>query len=40
MEKILDKGRRAACASIWKVEEVIDHPQIAAREALQEIDTP
>lgn len=28
------------CASIWKVEEVIDHPQIAARGALQEIDTP
>jgi crotonobetainyl-CoA:carnitine CoA-transferase CaiB-like acyl-CoA transferase len=38
-EKILDKAG-APCASIWKVEEVIDHPQIAAREALQEIDTP
>jgi len=30
----------APCASIWKIEEVIDHPQIAARGALQEIDTP
>src|SRR5258706_160549 len=31
---------RARCSSIWKVEEVIDHPQIAARGAIQEIDTP
>ncbi len=38
-EKILDKAG-APCASIWKIEEVIDHPQIAAREALQEVDTP
>ena len=38
-EKILDKAG-APCASIWKVEEVIDHPQIAARGALQEVDTP
>jgi crotonobetainyl-CoA:carnitine CoA-transferase CaiB-like acyl-CoA transferase len=38
-EKILDAAG-APCASIWKVEEVIDHPQIAAREALQEVDTP
>ena len=30
----------APCASIWKVEEVIDHPQISARGAIQEIDTP
>ena len=30
----------APCASIWKVEEVIDHPQIVARRAVQEIDTP
>ena len=29
-----------SCASIWKVEEVIDHPQISARQAIQEIDTP
>jgi crotonobetainyl-CoA:carnitine CoA-transferase CaiB-like acyl-CoA transferase len=38
-EKILDAGG-APAASIWKVEEVIDHPQITARKALQEIDTP
>jgi crotonobetainyl-CoA:carnitine CoA-transferase CaiB-like acyl-CoA transferase len=30
----------APCASIWKIEEVIDHPQISARGAIQEIDTP
>jgi crotonobetainyl-CoA:carnitine CoA-transferase CaiB-like acyl-CoA transferase len=30
----------APCASIWTIEEVIDHPQIAARRAIQEIDTP
>lgn len=38
-EKILDAAG-APCASIWKIEEVIDHPQIAARGALQEIETP
>jgi crotonobetainyl-CoA:carnitine CoA-transferase CaiB-like acyl-CoA transferase len=38
-EKILDAAG-APCASIWKVEEVIDHPQIEARAALQEVDTP
>ena len=38
-EKILDTAG-APCASIWKVEEVIDHPQILARDAIQEIDTP
>ena len=38
-EKVLDAAG-APCASIWKVEEVIDHPQIAARGAIQEIDTP
>ena len=38
-ETILDAAG-APCASIWKVEEVIDHPQIAARQALQEVDTP
>jgi len=37
-EKILEAAG-APCASIWKVEEVIDHPQIAARGAIQEIDT-
>ena len=38
-EKILDAAG-APCASIWKVEEVIDHPQIVARGAVQEIETP
>src|SRR4051812_24548748 len=38
-EKILEAAG-APCASIWKIEEVIDHPQIAARGAIQEIDTP
>src|ERR1700758_2179423 len=38
-ERILEAAG-APCASIWKVEEVIDHPQISARGALQEIDTP
>jgi crotonobetainyl-CoA:carnitine CoA-transferase CaiB-like acyl-CoA transferase len=38
-EKILESAG-APCASIWNVEEVIDHPQIVARQALQEIDTP
>jgi len=38
-ETILEKAG-APCASIWKIEEVIDHPQIAARGAIQEIDTP
>jgi crotonobetainyl-CoA:carnitine CoA-transferase CaiB-like acyl-CoA transferase len=38
-ETILEEAG-APCASIWKVEEVIDHPQIAARGAIQELDTP
>ncbi len=38
-EKILDAAG-APCASIWKVEEVIDHPQIEARKAVQTVDTP
>jgi crotonobetainyl-CoA:carnitine CoA-transferase CaiB-like acyl-CoA transferase len=38
-ERILEAAG-APCASIWKIEEVIDHPQIAARGAIQEIDTP
>ncbi len=29
----------APCASIWKVEEIIDHPQIAARGAMQTVDS-
>lgn len=30
----------APCASIWRIEEVIDHPQIAARDVLQTAQTP
>ncbi len=30
----------APCASIWKIEEIIDHPQIAARGALQTVESP
>jgi len=30
----------APCASIWKVEEIIDHPQIAARGLMQAVDSP
>ena len=38
-EKLLEAAG-APCASIWKIEEVIDHPQIVARHAVQEIETP
>ena len=30
----------APCASIWKIEDIIDHPQIAARGAMQTVDSP
>jgi len=30
----------APCASIWRVEEIIDHPQIAARNVMQTVDSP
>ena len=30
----------APCGSIWKVEEIIDHPQIAARNVMQTVDSP
>ncbi|WP_428485380.1 CaiB/BaiF CoA transferase family protein [Rhodopila sp.] len=30
----------APCASIWKVEEIIDHPQVAARGVMQTVDGP
>jgi crotonobetainyl-CoA:carnitine CoA-transferase CaiB-like acyl-CoA transferase len=30
----------APSASIWKIEEIIDHPQIAARGAVQVVDSP
>src|SRR5437667_2585444 len=38
-EKILDAAG-APCASIWKIEEVIDHPQIKARGAIKTVRTP
>ena len=38
-ERILEAAG-APCASIWTVEQMIDHPQILARRAIQEIDTP
>jgi crotonobetainyl-CoA:carnitine CoA-transferase CaiB-like acyl-CoA transferase len=38
-EKDLDAAG-APCASIWRIEEVIDHPQIQARGAIQTVDTP
>jgi crotonobetainyl-CoA:carnitine CoA-transferase CaiB-like acyl-CoA transferase len=30
----------APCASIWKVEDIIDHPQIVARGVMQTVDSP
>ena len=33
------KDAGAPCASIWRVEDIIDHPQIAARNAVQTVDT-
>jgi crotonobetainyl-CoA:carnitine CoA-transferase CaiB-like acyl-CoA transferase len=30
----------APSASIWKIEEIIDHPQIVARDVLQTVDSP
>ena len=37
-KRLNDAG--APCASIWRIEEVIDHPQIAARNAMQVAETP
>ena len=37
-KRLNDAG--APCASIWRIEEVIDHPQIAARGAMQTAETP
>jgi len=37
-ERILNDAG-APCASIWNLDEIIDHPQIAAREALHQVDT-
>jgi crotonobetainyl-CoA:carnitine CoA-transferase CaiB-like acyl-CoA transferase len=36
-KRLNDAG--APCASIWRIEEVIDHPQIAARGAVQTVET-
>lgn len=36
-KRLNDAG--APCASIWRIEEVIDHPQIVARDAVQTVDT-
>ena len=36
-KRLNDAG--APCASIWQIEEVIDHPQIAARHAVQSVET-
>jgi crotonobetainyl-CoA:carnitine CoA-transferase CaiB-like acyl-CoA transferase len=30
----------APCASIWKVEEIIDHPQLAERNVIQTVESP
>ena len=30
----------APCAGIWKIEEIIDHPQVIARGVLQSVDSP
>ena len=38
-EKILDAAG-APCANIWRIEEIIDHPQIQFRKAMQTVDTP
>lgn len=30
----------APCASIWKIEDIIDHPQIVARDVMQTVESP
>ena len=30
----------APCASIWQIEDIIDHPQVAARGVMQTVDSP
>jgi crotonobetainyl-CoA:carnitine CoA-transferase CaiB-like acyl-CoA transferase len=37
-KRLNDAG--APCASIWRIEDVIDHPQIVARDAMQTAETP
>jgi crotonobetainyl-CoA:carnitine CoA-transferase CaiB-like acyl-CoA transferase len=36
-KRLNDAG--APCASIWKIEEIIDHPQIVGRDVMQTVDT-
>jgi crotonobetainyl-CoA:carnitine CoA-transferase CaiB-like acyl-CoA transferase len=36
-KRLNDAG--APCASIWRIEEIIDHPQIVARDAMQTVET-
>ena len=36
-KRLNDAG--APCASIWRIEEIIDHPQIVARDAVQTVET-
>ncbi len=36
-KRLNDAG--APCASIWRIEEIIDHPQIVARNAMQTVGT-
>ncbi len=38
-EKILNEAG-APCSSIWQLGEVIDHPQLAARKAIHQLETP
>ncbi len=38
-EKILNDAG-APCASIWKLEDVVEHPQLLARNALHHVETP
>ena len=36
-KRLNDAG--APCASIWRIEEIIDHPQIVARNVMQTVET-
>jgi crotonobetainyl-CoA:carnitine CoA-transferase CaiB-like acyl-CoA transferase len=36
-KRLNDAG--APCASIWRIEEIIDHPQVVARNAMQTVET-
>jgi crotonobetainyl-CoA:carnitine CoA-transferase CaiB-like acyl-CoA transferase len=37
-KRLNDAG--APCASIWRIEEVIEHPQVRARDAMQTVESP